>query len=126
MSLIVIAAIVYGVLALVSALVQFALALGAPLGHLTLGGRFEGRLPVGARVATVVQGGLLVLMARVVAGASGLLAPVFPVWAIWGVVAITGLSTLLNNITPSRSERLLWGPVTVVMFLCAIYVAVSA
>ncbi|WP_138422863.1 hypothetical protein [Maritimibacter alexandrii] len=126
MTLVEIAALVFSVLALIVCLFQFALALGAPWGHLAMGGRWPGRMPVPLRVGAVVQGGLMVLFARLVAGAGGLLAPVGPGWLIWAVVAITGLSTLMNNVTPSRPERLLWGPVTVVMFLCAVYVAVSA
>lgn len=124
MSLTVIAAIIFVVLALVAAGVQFALALGAPLGRFTMGGRWPEKLPPAARVGTVVQGGLMVAMARIVVGQAGLLAPVGPDWLIWVVVAIIGLSTLLNNITPSRPERQLWGPVTVVMFLAAIYIAI--
>ena len=125
MSLAFVAAILFAVLALATALFQFIVALGAPWGHLTMGGRFEGRLPVPWRAAAVLQGGLLIAMERVVTGAAGLFEPLFPPWAIWVVVALMGLSTLANNATPSRPERLLWGPVTVVMFLCAIYVAVA-
>jgi hypothetical protein len=52
--------------------------------------------------------------------------PVGPGWLIWVAVAVMGLSTLMNNITPSRPERRLWGPVTVIMFLALILVAVRA
>lgn len=126
MSLVTLAAILFAVLALCVALFQFALALGAPWGRLAMGGRWPGKLPVAGRVGAVVQGGLMVAFARIVAGQAGLLAPIGPVWLIWIVVAVTGLATLLNNITPSLPERRLWGPVTVVMFLAAFYVGVSA
>lgn len=126
MTLVTLAAIAFGGLAVVVCLFQFALALGAPLGHLAMGGRWPGKMPIPARVSAVVQGGLMVAMARIVLGQAGVFTQVGPNWLIWLVVAITGLSTLLNNITPSAPERRLWGPVTVVMFLCAIYVAVAA
>ncbi|MEC7764227.1 MAG: hypothetical protein VX874_20155 [Pseudomonadota bacterium] len=125
MTLITLAAIVFAVLALVLCLFQFALALGMPWGHLAMGGRWPGKLPVPARVSAVVQGGVMVALARIVVGQAGLLVPLGPAWLIWVVVAITGLATLLNNVTPSAPERRLWGPVAVVMFLCAIYVAVA-
>lgn len=126
MTLVNLAAIAFGGLAVVVCLFQFALALGAPLGHLAMGGRWPGKMPIPARISAVVQGGLMVAMARIVLGQAGVFAQVGPNWLIWLVVAITGLSTLLNNITPSAPERRLWGPVTVVMFLCAIYIAVAA
>lgn len=126
MTLVNLAAIAFGGLAVVVCLFQFALALGAPLGHLAMGGRWPGKMPIPARISAVVQGGLMVAMARIVLGQAGVFTQVGPNWLIWLVVAITGLSTLLNNITPSAPERRLWGPVTVVMFLCAIYVAVAA
>ena len=126
MTLVNLAAIAFGGLAVVVCLFQFALALGAPLGHLAMGGRWPGKMPIPARISAIVQGGIMVAMARIVLGQAGVFAQVGPNWLIWLVVAITGLSTLLNNITPSAPERRLWGPVTVVMFLCAIYVAVAA
>ncbi|MZR13998.1 hypothetical protein GQE99_13330 [Maritimibacter sp. DP07] len=126
MSLVTLAGAVFCLLALVVELFQMALALGAPLGHLAMGGRWTGRLPVALRAGAVIQGGVMVAMARVAAGASGLLVPVGPGWLIWVAVAVMGLSTLMNNITPSRPERRLWGPVTVIMFLALILVAVRA
>lgn len=126
MTLVNLAAIAFGGLAVLVCLFQFALALGAPLGHLAMGGRWPGKMPIPARISAVVQGGVMVAMARIVLGQAGVFTQVGPNWLIWLVVAITGLSTLLNNITPSAPERRLWGPVTVVMFLCAIYVAVAA
>ncbi|MBV7409442.1 hypothetical protein [Maritimibacter sp. DP1N21-5] len=119
------AGILYGVLALIAAAFQLAVALGMPWGQLTMGGRWPGRLPGVMRALAVVQAGLLVLLARIVAGASGLFVPLGPSWLIWIAVAFTGLSTLANGATPSRPERRLWGPVTTIMFLSAIYVAVA-
>lgn len=123
-SLVPYAAAVYGVLACVAALFQVALALGAPWGHLTLGGRWPGRLPVPARVGAVVLGGLLVAMAGVTAGAGGLFAPFGPGWLIWVAVAVSLISAQLNLMTPSIAERRLWAPVTTVMAAAVLVVAI--
>ena len=116
-------AILHAILTLIAIGFQFLLALGAPWGHLAMGGRFEGRLPVAMRVAAVMQGGLLVAMTRVVAGKAGLLAPVGPDWLIWGILGVSALSAVMNLVTPSRAERLLWGPVTVIMLWCVVMVS---
>lgn len=123
MSAVSLAVLVFAGLAGLVALFQIALALGAPWGHLAMGGRWPRRLPPGPRIAALVQAGLMAAMARIVAGAGGVLAPFGPDWLIWVVVAVTGLSALANNVTPSRGERRLWGPVALVMVLAAIWVA---
>lgn len=123
-SLVPYAAAVFAALSIIAALFQFAVALGAPLGHLTLGARWPGRLPVAARIGAVGQGVLLIAMARIVAGAGGLLPLVGPTWLIWLVVAVSLLSAQLNLITPSPSERRLWAPVTTVMAIAVLAVAI--
>ena len=59
-------------------------------------------------------------MAAVVLSAAGLIDIALPGWTIWPVLGLTLLTTLGNLATPSRPERLLWGPVTVAMSLCLI------
>ena len=96
-------------------LFQFCLIAGAPWGHLTLGGRYEGALPVQARLVAGFSVALLVFMALSMMSAAGL----SPGWVALG---LQGLSTLLNWITPSTPEGLLWGPVTSVMLLLTILI----
>ena len=48
-----------------------------------------------------------------------------PYWAGWtgyAAIAMQALSTILNWITPSQKEILLWGPITSIMFLVAAYI----
>jgi hypothetical protein len=45
---------------------------------------------------------------------------------IWVVVAISVASVVLNVITPSPGERRIWVPVTVVIFVCSLFVALTA
>jgi hypothetical protein len=101
---------------------QLALATGAPLGRYTIGGRFPGRLPGPWRVLALVQGAMLAGMALVVLGYAGFVQTGLPRWTIGVVLALTLLTTLGNLATPSRPERLLWGPVTVLMSLSLIAV----
>lgn len=121
-----VAAVVYGVLACVATLFQFVLALGAPWGRFTLGGRYPGRVPVPNRVAAVVQGGVLVFLALVVTARGGVFPGYsFPGWTIWLAVGVAAVSAVLNTITPSKPERLLWGPITWVMLAAAVVVALA-
>ncbi len=113
-------ALAYAGLAALPTTMQVALAAGAPLGRFTVGGRFPGRLPGPWRALALVQAGVLVAMAIVVLGHAGLIRTALPGWAIWPVLGLTLLTTFANLATPSRPERLLWGPVTVLMSLCLI------
>ena len=46
-------------------------------------------------------------------------------WLIWGVVAFSALSLVLNLITPSKWERILWAPVAAGLLLCSVLVALA-
>ena len=113
-------ALAYAGLAALPTTMQFALAAGAPLGRFTVGGRFPGRRPGPWRGLALVQAGVLVGMVLVVLDHAGLIGMGLPGWSIWPVLGLTLLTTLANLVTPSRPERLLWGPVTVLMSLCLI------
>ncbi|MCB1331686.1 MAG: hypothetical protein KDK28_20475 [Maritimibacter sp.] len=110
----------YSALAALPFAMQLAVAAGAPLGRFTVGGRFPGRLPGIWRVLALLQAALLAAMAAVVLSAAGLIDIALPGWTIWPVLGLTLLTTPGNLATPSRPERLLWGPVTVAMSLCLI------
>ena len=109
----------YSVLIGLTVVFQVALILGAPWGHLTQGGAHEGPLPRGARVGAGLSNVLLVVMGCAILSSAGHW-PAWPVWSGWLALGVTGLGMILNLITPSRAERLLWGPVTVMMFLSAL------
>lgn len=108
-----------GVVAVV-AVFQLALMCGAPFGHLAMGGRFPARFPATLRVAALVQAILLAFFALVTLSKAKVLWVQYYDVAenvIWVVVAVSGLSLIMNLVTPSKWERILWAPVAGVMLL---------
>jgi hypothetical protein len=107
---------------------QLALAAGMPWGQLAMGGKYPGRFPPALRVAAVVQAAVLVALAVVVLARVGMLLPGWHSLStklIWGVVGFSGLSAVLNLITPSKWERILWAPVALGLTTCSVLVALS-
>ena len=107
-------------------LFQFALALGAPWGEMAMGGKFPGKFPPPLRMLAVVQAFVLAGMAAVVVARAGMAFDSFfelSKTAIWFVCAVCLVSAILNIITPSKKERVLWGPIAVVLFVSVLLVA---
>ena len=107
---------------------QLALALGAPWGAAAMGGAFPGVYPPPMRIAAVVQALVLALIAAVVLSRAGVTLPAWRVaarWLVWIVVAFLALGIVLNLITPSGIERLVWVPVASVLFAAALRVALA-
>ncbi|MCX7792135.1 MAG: hypothetical protein N2378_15990 [Chloroflexaceae bacterium] len=118
----------YLVLTAVAVLFQLALALGAPWGAYTLGGRFPGQLPPRMRLAALAQMLVLLLFAAIVLARAGLAFEIlypFSRVAIWFVAGFFVLGSIANLATPSRGERLLWGPVNVLLLLAVILIALG-
>lgn len=123
----VLAALLFSVCTAGVALFQWAVAAGAPWAHLTMGGHYastSNRLPIGVRIACVLQSALLIAMAAgLYRYAIGTLPESWPNSLVWGVVAFSALSVLANAATPSAPERKLWLPVTIVMLASSLTVA---
>ncbi|MFZ7092882.1 hypothetical protein [Primorskyibacter sp. 2E233] len=112
-------ALAYAGLAALPVLMHLAVSAGVPLGHLTVGGRFPGRLPPVWRALALVQAALLGTMAGAVLARAGIGAS--PLAALfWPAVALTLLSLAANAASPSRPERLLWTPVIALMAAAAL------
>lgn len=119
-------AIVFIVLILIVILFQIALAAGVPWGEYAMGGKFPGKYPISMRFACIFQIAILAFMGIIVLSKSGLLLPrwsSFSDIAIWFIVAYLVLGTLLNLITRSVWERRIWAPVTLLMLISSIIVA---
>lgn len=122
------AAVVYAVLSAGAAAFQIALALGAPWGSYAMGGAFPGQFPPVLRVSALVQAAiLLVLAGLVLARADVALHSWFRAsrWLVWPVVAISALGLVLNLVTPSAGERMIWAPVAFLLLASSLIVATA-
>lgn len=103
---------------------QICLIAGAPWGRLTQGGAHAGKLPKRNRIAAGLSAVLLLGLGVSIMSAAGYW-PNWPIWTGWAALATTILSAVLNLITPSKPERLLWGPITLTMLGLALMVMLS-
>lgn len=118
-----IGALLFGAGAGITLVFHLAMILGAPWGHLTMGGRWEGALPLAARGLSAASAALTTLMALVVAAKAGLVNCRFPAWAFHAVLVLMALSVVMHLATPSRAERQLWLPIILAMVAGTIAVA---
>lgn len=127
MSIVSVAAVTFGVLVAIVVTFQLALAAGAPLGAYAMGGKFPGRLPPAMRVAAALQASVLGALAVIVmAHARSIALDVsFARWSIWIAVLVSAASLVLNLITPSKGERLVWSPVAALMLASSLVVALG-
>jgi hypothetical protein len=122
------AAILFAALACAAAAFQVALMLGAPWGAYAMGGAFPGQFPASMRMAAGVQSVILLLWAGIVLARADVALRAWSRaarWLVWVVVAFSAISLLLNLITPSAGERLLWAPVGFLMLVTSVVVATS-
>ena len=123
-----IAGISYAVVTAGIVVFQIALALGAPWGEYAMGGAYPGQFPPALRVAALVQVVLLLFFAGVVFVRAGITLGKWsrvPSWLMWVVVAFGALSLVLNLITPSGGERIIWAPVAFLMLMSSLVVAIK-
>ena len=121
-----IAGIVYTAATAIVVAFQIALALGAPWGAYAMGGAYPGQFPPAMRVAALIQAGILLGFAGIVLARAGIALRAWERvsrWMVWVVVAFAALSLVLNLITPSAGERMLWAPVALVLLVCSLLVA---
>lgn len=122
------AALAYAVISVGVIAFQVALAAGAPWGAYAMGGAFPGEFPPELRIAALVQAVILTGLALVVLARAGIALPRWSRtsrWLVWVVVAFSGLSLVLNVITPIAGERAIWAPVALIMLVSSVIVAIS-
>ncbi len=122
------AALIFAALTSLVALFQLALALGAPWGAVAMGGAFPGVYPPAMRAVALVQVLILGGVGLVVCVRAGLVFPRWTAaarWPTWVVVGLLAVGVVLNLITPSGLERLIWAPVATLLCLAALRVALS-
>jgi hypothetical protein len=121
-----IAGIVYAAATAVVVAFQIVLALGAPWGAYAMGGTYPGQFPPALRIAALVQAGILIGLAGIVLARAGIALKSWERvarWMVWVAVAFSAVSLVLNLITPSAGERMLWAPVAFVLLVCSLLVA---
>lgn len=120
-------AFIFMSLAGVIAIFQLALALGAPLGEYTMGGKFPGKLPAKMRVAAIIQIFILLFFVLVVVIKAGIAFEELNSLGkigIWFIVAFFGFGTFINFSSPSKKEKLVMGPANVIAFISTLMVAI--
>lgn len=107
---------------------QLMLAAGMPLGSYAMGGKFPGKYSPAMRVVCIIQAIILAFIACIVLSKAGLL---FPGWtsfaktAIWFVVCFSAATTILNFMTRSVWERRIWAPVSLLLLITSMNVAIG-
>ena len=116
-------AITYAIATALPLAMQLGLILGAPWGHLTQGRTEKGPLPRAQRGMAAVSVVVLIVMSAAILSAEGRW-PGWPLWTGWLTVGLSGVTMLLNFISPSIDEKRIWGPVSALMFFSALGVMV--
>ena len=128
-----IAAITAALLLAIAVAFQVSLALGAPLGEATMGGRartIDGVLEPPFRVLAAVSAVILAVAAWVILARASVIdrGPVDETILRWGTVAVAGFTAIntLSNLSGRHPlERWGMGSITLVVALLATYVAVA-
>lgn len=115
-------------LALVT-LFQISLIAGAPWGEYAFGGKNKGALPRNLRIGSAISSFLYLGIAGHYLAQIG----VFPQLldanlnsvANWSIVGINSLALIMNTITPSKKERMIWAPVALILLGVSIVIALN-
>lgn len=122
------AAILFTIITALLTVFQVALASGVPLGAYAWGGRDSGVLPkrqrIGSAVAVVIYlAFVLIVLSR--AGIIDFLPDWFTVPATWVIFAYLLLGSAMNAISRSVKERAVMAPVTAVLAILVLLVALG-
>lgn len=107
---------------------QLALLIGMPWGELSLGGKYPGVLPKNKRWIPLFSTITLIAFAIIIEIRAGYILPEWENFAdvmVWFVVAYCALGVIVNTITPSKWERIIWLPVVFAAFICSLLVTLS-
>ena len=108
---------------------QIALISGAPLGEYAFGGQNKGALPRNLRIGSVITSFLYLGIAGHYLAQLGifpkLLSPELNQVANWVIVGINTIALIMNTITPSKKERMIWAPVALVLLGTSVAIALN-
>jgi hypothetical protein len=83
-------------------------------------------LPTKFRVASGVSVVLYLAMVLVPLGAAGWIGWTPPTWLLWALTAFFVLGVLANGASRSKAERAIWTPITAVLAVCFLLLALQA
>ena len=110
-------------------LFQIALISGAPWGEYAFGGRHKGPLPRNLRLGSAISSFMYLGIAGHLLAQIGIFPQLLDAnlnsIANWAIVGIFSLALIMNTITPSKKERLVWGPVALVLLACSVIIALG-
>lgn len=119
---------IYSGLMIFAMIFQFILSLGVPWGDYAMGGKFPGKWPPIMRIISIFQILVLLFAVIVVLATVGFIFQEYQYIAkkaIWFVVVFHFVSLVLNIITPSKKERMLWAPICALLFACSVIIAIN-
>lgn len=93
-----------------------------------MGGKFPGKFPSKMRVAALFQILILLFFILIVFTRAGMMFNQFYNMSkimIWFVVGFFVIGSILNLITNSIGEKLIWAPVSIIMLITSLIVAFS-
>jgi hypothetical protein len=107
---------------------QFCLAIGLPWGEASMGGKFPGKYPPKMRIVALINMLILSCMVVIVLVEADVWLPQLKSIAktgIWLVLTFSIISVILNILTPSKIERNIWAPVTIIQLIVCLIVALN-
>ncbi len=121
-------ALLFAALSAIVSAFQLALAMGAPWGEFTLGGKWRGSLPGKARIIPLISIVLLGLFAAIILAGADIAFDQLKEYSkplTWVVVGCCTIGTVANAIMASKRKRKIWLPVALLMLLISLAVAMS-
>ena len=111
------------------AVLQLALAAGAPLGRYAWGGQHDGALPARLRIGSAVSIVIYALIAVVALERAGVIdlipGEVVETVAMWVIAVYFALGIVMNGISRSKPERYTMTPVVIVLTAASVILALS-
>ncbi len=120
------AVLLHSFMVFIVVLFQLGLVAGLPMGEFAWGGGHPGRLPDPMRLASLGSIAILLFIEAIILSHSGIILPRLQRFANsvrWVVVGYWALGVFLNLITPSFWERVIWVPVTALLFVSSFVIA---
>lgn len=120
--------VIYILLLVFTIIFQMGVLFGKQWGEYTMGGYHKGKLPWPLRFNAIISISILIFIAIVIMQKVELISTYFYIGdsLIWFIVVFNSLAFFMNTITQSKKEKKLWQPITGIMLLISVIVALFA